>query len=691
MTRRILVTSALPYANGAIHLGHLVEYIQTDIWVRFQKMQSNEVYYVCADDTHGTPVMLRAQAEGISPEELIARVSTEHQRDFASFHVGFDNYYSTNAPENKAHCETIYTRLRDAGLIQTRSVEQFYDPVKEMFLPDRFIKGECPKCGAKDQYGDSCEVCGATYQPTELKNAYSTVSGAAPVRKSSDHYFFKLSDPRCENFLRQWTQSEGRLQVEASRKMQEWLGEEGSGKLADWDISRDAPYFGFEIPDAPGKYFYVWLDAPVGYFASFQNLCERIGVDYQEFLKADTTTEMVHFIGKDILYFHALFWPAMLQFAGLRTPTKVNAHGFLTVDGAKMSKSRGTFITAESFIQQGLNPEWLRYYFAAKLNSTMEDLDLSFADFTARVNSDLVGKYINIASRSAGFLVKNFEGRVLDSAMQHPLLAEIRAQAAAIATHYDEREYGKAIREVMACADKVNAYVDQEKPWELAKNPDKQVELQTACSICLEAFRLLTLYLKPVLPVLASNAENILGVAPMTWADVNTPLSSATPVQAFKHLMQRVDQKQIDALIEANKQSLVPAATAPVKTDGKKPAKETENAGSDDFINIDDFAKIDLRIGLVKECKAVEGSTKLLQLTVDLGEEKPRNIFSGIAAHYQAEQLTGQYLVVVANLAPRKMKFGLSEGMVLCAASNDDTTLSTLTASGKLTPGMKIS
>lgn len=691
MTRRILVTSALPYANGAIHLGHLVEYIQTDIWVRFQKMLNNEVYYVCADDTHGTPVMLRAQTEGISPEELIERVSTEHQRDFASFHVGFDNYYSTNAPENKAHCEMIYKRLRDAGLIQTRSVEQFYDPVKEMFLPDRFIKGECPKCDAKDQYGDSCEVCGATYQPTELKNAYSTVSGAAPVRRSSDHYFFKLSDPRCENFLRQWTQTPGRLQVEASRKMQEWLGEEGSGKLADWDISRDAPYFGFEIPDAPGKYFYVWLDAPVGYFASFQNLCERIGVDYQEFLQADTTTEMIHFIGKDILYFHALFWPAMLEFAGLRTPTKVNAHGFLTVDGAKMSKSRGTFITAESYIKQGLNPEWLRYYFAAKLNSTMEDLDLSFADFTARVNSDLVGKYINIASRSAGFLVKNFEGRVLDSAMQHPLLVEIREQAAAIANHYNDREYGKAIREVMACADKVNAYVDQEKPWELAKNQDKHNELQTACSICLEAFRLLTLYLKPVLPVLAGNAETILGVSPMVWADVNTPLTSATPVLAFKHLMQRVDQKQIDALIDANKQSLAPGSAAPVNTAARKLAKEATDTITGDFINIDDFTKIDLRIGLVKACKAVEGSTKLLQLTVDLGEDKPRNIFSGISAHYKPEQLSGQFVVVVANLAPRKMKFGISEGMVLCAASDDDSALSTLTALGKLTPGMKIS
>ncbi|WP_370264330.1 methionine--tRNA ligase [Limnobacter sp.] len=693
MTRRILVTSALPYANGAIHLGHLVEYIQTDIWVRFQKMQGHEVHYVCADDTHGTPVMLRAQAEGISPEELIARVSQEHQRDFASFYVGFDNYHSTNSPENKAHCETIYTRLREAGLIEVRSVEQFYDPVKNMFLPDRFIKGECPKCGAKDQYGDSCEVCGATYQPTELKNAYSTVSGATPVRKSSDHYFFKLSDPRCERFLREWTQTPGRLQPEASRKMQEWLGEEGSGKLADWDISRDAPYFGFEIPDAPGKYFYVWLDAPVGYFASFQHLCERIGLDHQEFLKTGTQTELVHFIGKDILYFHALFWPAMLQFAGLRTPTKVNAHGFLTVDGAKMSKSRGTFITAESYIKQGLNPEWLRYYFAAKLNSTMEDLDLSFADFTARVNSDLVGKYINIASRSAGFLVKNFDGRTLDAAMQHPLLLELRAQAAAIAGHYDEREYGKAIREIMACADKVNAYVDQEKPWELAKNPDKQLELHTACSICLEAFRLLTLYLKPVLPVLASQAEGLLGVAPLQWADVGSPLASTVAIQPFKHLMQRVDQKQIDALIEANKQSLAPAAaTATNAAKGKQNTEPKADSRSEtDIISIDDFAKIDLRLGLVKSCNAVEGSTKLLQLTIDLGEDKPRNIFSGIAAHYKPEELVGQFVVVVANLAPRKMKFGVSEGMVLCAASDDDTVLRTLTAQGNMTPGMKIS
>ncbi len=690
MTRRILVTSALPYANGAIHLGHLVEYIQTDIWVRFQKMQNNEVYYVCADDTHGTPVMLRAQSEGIPPEDLIARVSKEHQRDFASFHVGFDNYYSTNAPENKAHCEHIYLKLREAGLIEQRPVEQFYDPVKNMFLPDRFIKGECPKCGAKDQYGDSCEVCGATYQPTELKNAYSTVSGATPIRKSSNHYFFKLSDPRCENFLREWTQTPGRLQPEASRKMQEWLGEEGSGKLADWDISRDAPYFGFEIPDAPGKYFYVWLDAPVGYFASFQNLCERIGVEYKDFLSKGNNTEMIHFIGKDILYFHALFWPAMLEFAGLRTPTKVNAHGFLTVDGAKMSKSRGTFITAESYIAQGMNPEWLRYYFAAKLNSTMEDLDLSFADFTARVNSDLVGKYINIASRSAGFLVKNFDGRVRDDAMQQPLLQELRNQSEAIANHYNDREYGKAIREIMAGADRINAYVDQVKPWELAKNEDKRDELHIACSVCLEAFRLLTLYLKPVLPTLANNAEQLLGVGNLQWDAVHTPLNSQTAVQAFKHLMQRVDQKQIDALVEANKQSLAPPPASAI-TDKSDAKTETSSNGEQENISIDDFAKVDLRIGLVTHCQAVEGSKKLLQLTVDLGEAKPRNIFSGIAAHYTPEKLQGQYVVVVANLAPRKMKFGVSEGMVLCAASDDDSMLATLTAQGSLSPGMKIS
>lgn len=652
-------------------------------------MRGHEVYYVCADDTHGTPVMLRAQNEGISPEQLIERVSVEHQRDFASFMVGFDNYYSTNSPENKAYCETIYKRLRDKGLIEKRPVEQFYDPKKEMFLPDRFIKGECPKCGAKDQYGDSCEVCGATYQPTDLKNAYSTVSGASPIRKSSDHYFFKLSDPRCEQFLRQWTQSEGRLQIEASRKMQEWLGEEGSGKLADWDISRDAPYFGFEIPDAPGKYFYVWLDAPVGYFASFKQLCNRIGINAEDFLRKDSTCELIHFIGKDILYFHALFWPAMLEFADMRTPTKVNAHGFLTVDGAKMSKSRGTFITAESYIQQQMNPEWLRYYFAAKLSATTEDLDLSFSDFTARVNADLVGKYINIASRSSGFLVKKFDGKISESALQHPLLQDLRGQAESIAKHFDAREYGKAIREIMAGADKVNAYVDQEKPWDLAKDETKADALHEACTVCMEAFRLLTLYLKPVLPELASKAEDLLGTGNMTWEHVGIPLSASQALKPFKHLMQRVDQKQIDALIEANKQSLVASAPGGQPTDEVN--SSPEDASEDDYITIDDFTKIDLRIGQVKACQAVEGSKKLLQLTVDLGESKPRNIFSGIAAHYKPEELIGQHVVVVANLKPRKMKFGVSEGMVLCASDDSDSLLSALTALPGTLPGMKIS
>lgn len=640
---------------------------------------------MCADDTHGTPVMLKAQSEGIEPEKLIERVSQEHQRDFASFLVGFDNYYSTNSPENKSYCESIYKALRDEGLIVQRPVEQFYDPVKEMFLPDRFIKGDCPKCGAKDQYGDNCEVCGATYQPTELKNAYSVVSGATPIRKSSDHYFFKLSDPRCEGFLRTWTQTAGSLQVEASRKMQEWLGEEDSGKLADWDISRDAPYFGFEIPDAPGKYFYVWLDAPVGYFASFKQLCDRIGIDANEFLKKDSDCEMIHFIGKDILYFHALFWPAMLEFSDMRTPTQVNAHGFLTVDGAKMSKSRGTFITAESYIAQNMNPEWLRYYFAAKLNSSTEDLDLSFTDFTARVNSDLVGKYINIASRSSGFLAKKFAGKVLDEAMHHELLVSLKAKADQIQSHYDAREFGKAIREIMSAADSVNAFVDQEKPWELAKDESQSEALHKACSVCMEAFRILTLYLKPVLPQLATNAETLLGIEPMTWADLHQPLSSQQPLSPFKHLMQRVDAKQIEALIEANKQSLAaPAAQASAAKTETPPEEE-------DFITIDDFTKIDLRIGEVISCNAVEGSKKLLQLSVDLGEDKPRNIFSGIAAHYKPEDLVGQKVVVVANLKPRKMKFGVSEGMVLCAAADDDSVLSALTALKGAKAGMKIS
>ena len=552
--RRILVTSALPYANGQIHIGHLVEYIQTDIWVRFQRMRGHEVHYVGADDTHGTPIMLRAEKEGLTPKELIANVWKEHKRDFDNFLVSFDNYYSTDSDENKQLSEQIYLKLRDAGLIEKRAIEQAYDPVKEMFLPDRFIKGECPKCGAKDQYGDSCEKCGATYAPTDLKNPFSVVSGATPIRKVSDHYFFKLSDPRCESFLREWTQVKTPLQAEARNKMKEWVGEPGESKLGDWDISRDAPYFGFEIPDAPGKYFYVWLDAPIGYYASFLNLCQQKGLNFEEWVKPDTTTEQYHFIGKDILYFHTLFWPATLQFSGYRTPTNVFAHGFLTVDGEKMSKSRGTFITAHSVIECGLNPEWLRYYFAAKLNASMEDLDLNLQDFTARVNSDLLGKYINIASRSAGFLVKRFGGIVDDSAMSHPLLQQLADAKDEIADLYETREFAKALRRVMELADAVNGFVDSNKPWEIAKDPSKEQELQTICSITLEAFRRLSLYLKPVVPNVASGVEKFFNIAPMTWDDINQPLSSKQAINPYQHLMTRVDPAMIDQLIAANQQ-----------------------------------------------------------------------------------------------------------------------------------------
>jgi methionyl-tRNA synthetase len=550
--RRLLVTSALPYANGQIHIGHLVEYIQTDIWVRFQRMRGHEVHYVGADDTHGTPIMLRAEKEGLTPKELIANVWKEHKRDFDNFLISFDNYYTTDSPENEKLAQSIYIKLRDAGLIEKRAIEQAYDPVKEMFLPDRFIKGECPKCGASDQYGDNCEKCGATYSPTDLKNPFSVVSGAPPIKKISDHYFFKLSDPRCETFLREWTQVKTPLQSEARNKMKEWVGEPGESKLGDWDISRDAPYFGFEIPDAPGKYFYVWLDAPIGYYASFLNYCQTKGIDFDEWVKPDTTTEQYHFIGKDILYFHTLFWPATLQFAGYRTPTNVFAHGFLTVDGEKMSKSRGTLISANSVIECGFNPEWFRYYFATKLNDSMEDLDLNLQDFVARVNSDLLGKYINIASRSAGFLVKRFGGVVSDEAMNNSLLQEIAATSEKIAALYEAREYAKALRSIMELADKVNGFVDENKPWEIAKDPEREADLQRVCSVTLEAFRMLSLYLKPVIPEVAAGVEQFLSLPALSWNDINTPLSSKNPIQRYKHLMTRVEAPQIEALLAAN-------------------------------------------------------------------------------------------------------------------------------------------
>jgi len=550
--RRLLVTSALPYANGQIHIGHLVEYIQTDIWVRYQRMQGHEVHYMGADDTHGTPIMLRAEKEGLTPKALIAKVWQEHKRDFDAFLISFDHYYTTDSPENEKLAGDIYLKLRDAGLIEKRAIEQAYDPLKEMFLPDRFIKGKCPKCKAPDQYGDSCEKCGATYAPTDLIDPFSVVSGATPIRKVSDHYFFKLSDPRCETFLRDWTQVRTPLQPEARNKMKEWVGQAGESKLGDWDISRDAPYFGFEIPDAPGKYFYVWLDAPIGYYASFLKYCTDHDLDFDDWVRPDSTTEQYHFIGKDILYFHTLFWPATLHFAGYRTPTNVFAHGFLTVDGEKMSKSRGTLISANSVIESGFNPEWFRYYFATKLNDSMEDLDLNLSDFVARVNSDLIGKYINIASRSAGFLVKRFGGVVADDAMQNPLLISIRSTNTKIAELYEGREYAKAVRTIMELADQVNAFVDENKPWDIAKDPERTADLQVICSVTLEAFRCLSLYLKPVLPQVAAGVERFLCLAPMAWSDINTPLSSQQPIQPYTHLMSRVEPAQIDVLLAAN-------------------------------------------------------------------------------------------------------------------------------------------
>ena len=682
-SRQILVTSALPYANGQIHIGHLVEYIQTDIWVRFMRLQGHEVYYVGADDTHGTPVMLRAEKEGLTPKQLIDRVWIEHKRDFDAFGISFDNYYSTDSEENEYLCRTMYLRLQEQGLIEARDIEQYYDPIKNMFLPDRFIKGECPKCHAKDQYGDSCEVCGTTYSPTDLLNPYSAVSGATPERRTSTHYFFKLSDPRCEQFLRDWVQ--GLAQPEATNKMREWLGEGDEHKLSDWDISRDAPYFGFEIPNAPGKYFYVWLDAPVGYYASFKNLCAKKGLDFDEWTKPDSTTEQYHFIGKDILYFHTLFWPATLKFSGHRTPTNVFAHGFLTVDGAKMSKSRGTFITADSYIQTGMNPEWLRYYFAAKLNASMEDLDLNLDDFIARVNSDLVGKYVNIASRASGFLLKRFGGKIDDAAMNDELLLQLRAASATIAELYEAREYGKAMRAIMELTDAVNVFIDTNKPWELARVEGQDAELHRVCSICLEAFRILTVYLSPVLPTVAEKAYAFLNIASQMWTDVATPLNSANAINAYKHMLTRVEPTHVEKLLEANKQSLQ-------ATDSAVVAAEIEPIA--DTITIDDFVKVDLRIAKILECKAVEGSSKLLQLTLDAGEGKTRNVFSGIASMYQPEDLVGKLTVLVANLAPRKMKFGISEGMVLAASAKDGSDnkgIYILEPIAGAEPGMRIS
>ena len=810
MTRKILVTSALPYANGSIHLGHMVEHIQTDVWVRFQKLRGHECHYCCADDTHGTPVMLAAQKQGIAPEDMIAKVREEHLADFTGFNIGYDNYYSTHSPENKQFSQDIYRALKANGKIESRVIEQLFDPEKQMFLPDRFVKGECPKCHAQDQYGDNCEVCGTTYSPTELINPYSAVSGAKPELRESEHFFFKLGE--CADFLKAWTSGNNphdgkpHLQPEALNKMKEWLGEGEETTLSDWDISRDAPYFGFEIPDAPGKYFYVWLDAPVGYMASFKNLCDRIGIDFDEYFKADSQTEMYHFIGKDILYFHALFWPAMLHFSGHRAPTGVYAHGFLTVDGQKMSKSRGTFITAKSYLEQGLNPEWMRYYIAAKLNSKIEDIDLNLQDFISRVNSDLVGKYVNIAARASGFIAKRFEGRLKDVSGS-ALLAKLAAESDTIAEQYENREYARALRDIMALADAVNEYVDANKPWELAKHTDdfivdlisnhefgsnydekqvtremlrlisetfadphaadvrkKQIQeilsensintlncyknsldrqsvnelvreifnkskeqiiyfceekystsdrtvkkenikllgtdehLQSitdylltmwalkkywhqVCSELINAFTMLTAYLAPVLPQTAANAARFLNLDAITWANTRETLGEHA-INKYEHLMQRVEQKQVDDLIEANKQS-IQTTPAPAAEESKY-EKVAEQA------SFDDFMKIDMRVAKVLNCEAVEGSTKLLKFDLDFGFEK-RIIFSGIAASYpNPAELNGRMVIAVANFAPRKMaKFGVSEGMILSAATAEGK-LKLLDVDAGAQPGDKV-
>ncbi|MFM8899325.1 MAG: methionine--tRNA ligase [Burkholderiales bacterium] len=658
MPRQLFVTTALPYANAPFHVGHMMEYIQADIWVRFQRMQGHTVHFVCADDAHGAAIMIAAEKASKTPQQFVAEISAGRRQYLDGFHIGFDNWHSTDGPENHELVQTVYRTLREKGLISIRSVEQFYDPVKGMFLPDRFIKGECPKCGAKDQYGDSCEVCSAVYAPTDLKNPYSTLTGATPVMKSSDHHFFTLSDARCVEFLQQWTSTPGRLQTEVLNKIKEWFSVDENGKtnLSDWDISRDAPYFGIEIPDAPGKYFYVWLDAPIGYLASLKNYFTKTGQDFDAFM-ADPATEQIHFIGKDISYFHTLFWPAMLHFSGRKTPDQVNVHGFITVGGDKMSKSRGTGISPLKYLELGLNPEWLRYYIAAKLSSKVDDVEFNPEDFIARVNSDLVGKYINIASRAAGFLSKRFGGRLSsDLGVEgRTLLDALRAAQPEVEQHYEARDFGKALRDIMLLADKVNEYVDQHKPWELAKQEGQDAALHDVCSVCIEAFRLLTIYLKPVLPQLATQVESFLQLPPQKFSDAKRAIGSHV-IGDYKHLMQRVDPKLLEALFEP------PAAPAMVP--GREPLAEE--------IKIDDFAKVDLRVARIVNCEHVEGSDKLLRLTLDVGEGKTRNVFSGIKSAYQPEQLVGKLTVLVANLAPRKMKFGLSEGMVLAASHGDE-------------------
>lgn len=682
--RKILITSALPYANGPIHLGHMLEYIQTDIWSRFQKARGHQCYYVCADDAHGTPIMLKAQQLGITPEQMIAQTSQEHQADFADFLIGFDNYHSTHSEENRQFASEIYTKLDQGGYIKRKTISQLFDPEKQMFLPDRFVKGDCPKCGALDQNGDSCDVCGATYSPTELKNPRSVVSGATPVLKDSEHYFFDL--PAFEHMLKDWTRS-GSLQDEMANKLQEWF----TDGLQQWDISRDAPYFGFEIPGAPGKFFYVWLDAPIGYLASFKNYCDKTGVNFDQFWQKDSDAEIYHFIGKDIIYFHSLFWPAMLDGAGYRKPTSVYAHGFVTVNGAKMSKSRGTFIKARTYLDH-LNPEYLRYYFASKLTSNITDLDLNLEDFAQKVNADLVGKVVNIASRCASFISKKFDGKLATDIAEPALLAEFTAAGETIAESFEKREFARAIREIMALADKANQYIDAKAPWVLAKNEATLTEAHLVCSMGINLFRVLMHYLKPVLPAMAKEVELFLNDE-LSWSTYQTALTNHS-INVFKPLMQRVEMTKVEAMIEGSKENLQPTAAvaAPKAAETKAaPAAVSSDAAIEpigESISIDDFAKLDLRVARIINAEHVEGADKLVKLQLDLGNEQ-RQVFAGIKSAYQPEQLIGRLTVMVANLAPRKMRFGMSEGMVM-AAGPGGSDIFLLTPDDGATPGMRV-
>ena len=668
-SRRLFVTTALPYANAPFHIGHMMEYIQADIWVRFQRMQGHEVHFMGADDAHGAPIMLAAEKAGKSPQAFVAEIARGRGRYLEGFHIGFDNWHSTHSAENTELSQDIYRRLKAAGLVYVKPVEQFYDPVKGIFLADRYIKGECPNCGAKDQYGDACENCGTVYTATELKNPYSTLSGAAPVLKSSEHHFFRLSDPKCRAFLKQWLEAPDRLQPQVVNKAKEWLEGTGERALADWDISRDPPYFGIRIPDIEEeKYLYVWLDAPVGYLASFKNYCAKKGLDFEKLLQ-DPKTEQVHFIGKDIIYFHTLFWPAMLKYAGkpYKVPDHVYVHGFITVSGDKMSKRRGTGISPLRYLEIGMNPEWLRYYIAAKLNANVEDLDFNPDDFMARVNSDLVGKYVNIASRCAVFINRKFGGRLAAA----PQDFAFSAKAGEIAALYEQREFGKALREIMALADAANQFVDEQKPWELSKQPGAEHKLQQVCSVAINLFRLLTIYLKPVLPQTAAEAERFLNVAPLQWSDAGTLLPAGHRINEYRHLLNRVDEKQLDQLFDV--------ASVP------RVAKEQTVS---DTISIDDFNKLDLRVAKIARAEALEGADKLLKLTLDMGDGT-RTVIAGIKSAYAPEKLEGRLTVVVANLAPRKMKFGVSEGMVL-AASGEGPEIFLVSPDAGAQPGMRV-